>query len=77
MGKYGKSFTINGIFMVITILHETFSTIWEKLQFFSKKYGYENFSTIFSKKNRDIFFNFLTSFMVIYLPYFYMKEIYL
>ena len=47
MGKYGKSFTINGIFMVITILHETFSTIWEKLQFFQKKYGYEKFSTIF------------------------------
>ena len=47
MGKYGKSFTINGIFMVITILHETFSTIWEILFFFQKKYGYENFSTIF------------------------------
>ena len=51
MGKYGKSFTINGIFMVITILHETFSTIWEKLEFFSKKYGYEKFSTIIYEKN--------------------------
>mgnify|MGYP007022686456 CR=1 FL=1 len=56
MGKYGKSFTINGIFMVITILHETFSTIlWEKNIIFPKKYGYENFSTIFSEKNRDNF----------------------
>ena len=39
MGKYGKSFTINGIFMVITILHDTFSTIWETLDFFKKKMG--------------------------------------
>ena len=33
MGKYGKSFTINGIFMIITILHETVFTVWEKLDF--------------------------------------------
>ena len=37
--------------MVITILHETFSTIWEKLEFFQKKYGYEKFSTIIYEKN--------------------------
>ena len=51
MGKYGKSFTINGIFMVITILHETFSTIWEKLELKKKIYGYEKFSTIIYEKN--------------------------
>ena len=48
--------------MVITILHETFSTIWENLIFFQKKYGYENFSTIFLKKivtNFFQFFNFI------------------
>ena len=39
--------------MVITILHETFSTIWEKLQFFQKKYGHEKFSTIFYEKHCD------------------------
>ena len=51
MGKYGKSFTINGIFMVITILHETFSTIWENFIFFQKKYVYDHFSTIFLNKS--------------------------
>ena len=62
--------------MVITILHETFPTIWEKLEFFSKKNGYENFSTIFSEKIVTIFQKNLTSFMVIYLPYFHMNENY-
>ena len=55
MRKYGNSFTINALFMVITILNETFSNIWEKLQFFFK-YGYEEISTIFYEKNCDITF---------------------
>ena len=62
MGKYGKSFTINGIFMVITILHETFSTIWENLIFFSKKiWLWEFFYHIFKKIVTNFFqiFNFI------------------
>ena len=60
--------------MVITILHERFSTIWEKLDFFSKKnMVMRNFLPYFMKKIET---QFLTSFMVIYLPYFHMNENY-
>ena len=48
--------------MVITILLETFSTIWGKLKNVWKKYGYE-------KKYWTYIFNFSNLFMVIYLPY--------